>query len=480
MRPPIRSARRAPIAVSLAFALAGCTDFGALTAQYEASVPIDLGAPPDLESTPDSLAPADLMSTCMDGTKDGDETDRDCGGSCAPCDVGKQCKTAGDCTTAACSGALCVLATGPPGWLPAAPLPVAHFEMASALFSDGQIYSLGGYANGAIVADVLSYSSTNDTWSTGVSLPTARSLHGAAAIQNGAIYVIGGLSVTALATVDQFSVATGWTSAPPLAAARYGLAATVGPDGKLYAIGGNVYSAVESYTPGAAAWVKVTDLTAKRYLGAAATGVDGRVYAIGGNDGTVVVDTVEALLPAAGTWSSVASMKTPRNFHAAAAAPDGRIYAIGGADATTYLYSVEAYTPAANAWTTVASLKAARWAHAASVGADGRIYVIGGANVNGVIVGVEAYGPVARVSPSSDVPGMTIMVSGSNFAAHANVSVRFGDPAGAVLATGTTDSKGVLAAMPLVIPATQPSGPTRVYFVDDRSRYPVSAAFTVN
>src|SRR5581483_5242895 len=56
MRPPIRSARRAPIAVSLAFALAGCTDFGALTAQYEASVPIDLGAPPDLESTPDSLA----------------------------------------------------------------------------------------------------------------------------------------------------------------------------------------------------------------------------------------------------------------------------------------------------------------------------------------------------------------------------------------------------------------------------------------
>lgn len=41
--------------------------------------------------------------TCTDAVKSGDETDLDCGGSCAPCDVGKACGVGADCTTGACN-----------------------------------------------------------------------------------------------------------------------------------------------------------------------------------------------------------------------------------------------------------------------------------------------------------------------------------------------------------------------------------------
>jgi hypothetical protein len=38
-------------------------------------------------------------TTCSDGRKDGDESDVDCGGSCAPCGVGLACNSSSDCTT---------------------------------------------------------------------------------------------------------------------------------------------------------------------------------------------------------------------------------------------------------------------------------------------------------------------------------------------------------------------------------------------
>src|SRR5207244_8204372 len=45
--------------------------------------------------------------TCSDGVKNGDETDRDCGGACAACADGAACAKAGDCTSGVCSAAVC-------------------------------------------------------------------------------------------------------------------------------------------------------------------------------------------------------------------------------------------------------------------------------------------------------------------------------------------------------------------------------------
>jgi hypothetical protein len=41
-------------------------------------------------------------ASCSDVTRNGDESDVDCGGSCAPCALGKACATADDCATFTC------------------------------------------------------------------------------------------------------------------------------------------------------------------------------------------------------------------------------------------------------------------------------------------------------------------------------------------------------------------------------------------
>lgn len=44
---------------------------------------------------------------CTDGVKDGSESDVDCGGACAGCDVGKTCVVPQDCASGACTGGAC-------------------------------------------------------------------------------------------------------------------------------------------------------------------------------------------------------------------------------------------------------------------------------------------------------------------------------------------------------------------------------------
>lgn len=43
-------------------------------------------------------------ASCADGTRNGDETDVDCGGSCPRCSLGKNCLTRDDCDSAICTG----------------------------------------------------------------------------------------------------------------------------------------------------------------------------------------------------------------------------------------------------------------------------------------------------------------------------------------------------------------------------------------
>ncbi|XXX77856.1 hypothetical protein WMF30_03650 [Sorangium sp. So ce134] len=44
---------------------------------------------------------------CADGTKNGDETDVDCGGTCAPCDLAKACSKTEDCSSGFCADGVC-------------------------------------------------------------------------------------------------------------------------------------------------------------------------------------------------------------------------------------------------------------------------------------------------------------------------------------------------------------------------------------
>jgi len=55
-----------------------------------------------------------LAASCLDKSKNGDESDTDCGGSCAGCEIGSACNGDGDCVapgSAHCSGGKCVAAS---------------------------------------------------------------------------------------------------------------------------------------------------------------------------------------------------------------------------------------------------------------------------------------------------------------------------------------------------------------------------------
>ena len=54
-------------------------------------------------------------ATCIDGLKNGDETDVDCGGSCPVCAVGGTCAVGADCVEKVCTQSRCQQATGTDG-----------------------------------------------------------------------------------------------------------------------------------------------------------------------------------------------------------------------------------------------------------------------------------------------------------------------------------------------------------------------------
>lgn len=108
-----------------------------------------------------------------------------------------------------------------------------------------------------------------------------------------------------------------------------------------------------------ARWQAGAPLSVARESLAAAVGADGAIYALGGaKAGTRALSVAERMDPCGSrTWSPIAPLLTPRANFTAATGPDGRVYAIGGVDATgTALASVDAYDPSTNTWSPVASL----------------------------------------------------------------------------------------------------------------------------
>ena len=82
--------------VLLAAALGGCVDGAG-------------GSQTDTVSLNDTES--DVTASCSDGTKNGDETDKDCGGSCGTCAAGSDCVAPSDCATGYCGDGVCAAAS---------------------------------------------------------------------------------------------------------------------------------------------------------------------------------------------------------------------------------------------------------------------------------------------------------------------------------------------------------------------------------
>ena len=98
---------RVALALSLMVA-AGCSSSTEVSTP-DLTASIDLLAPPDFAPPP---VPPDLyVATCFDSVRNGNETDVDCGGSCAKCGDGLTCGGASDCQSGVCSAQKCLPAT---------------------------------------------------------------------------------------------------------------------------------------------------------------------------------------------------------------------------------------------------------------------------------------------------------------------------------------------------------------------------------
>jgi len=383
---------------------------------------------------------------------------------------------------------LSVLASGPPYWLPVPSMHSQRRYFAAAVGRDGRIYALGDDAT------VEVYVPATNSWYFVASMPQTRYMFAAAAGPDGRIYAIPGNSPEIVVGVIAYVPRQNrWVDVENTLDSHVLGAATTGPDGRIYALGGDaadiLISTTEAYDTHTGQWSRVADLPTARGDLAAATGLDGRIYALGGAQapsfGGAPVDTVEAYSVRTRRWVTLRALPKALKNLAAAGGPDGRIYALGGLDASDLTQrTVQAYEPRTNQWQPVAPLRTPRGYLAAVRGTDGRIYVLGGSEggpADIVLASVEAYGPLISVSPPS-VPVMgSLVLTGTNFAASATVTVTWGTLLGGrVLATGRTNRAGALLhPLGFHVPAGVVPGRYSVVAEDDRSRYPVTASLAV-
>jgi len=179
------------------------------------------------------------------------------------------------------------------------------WEAKAATVTNGSIWVVGG--EGVPAGYVQIYDSVADSWSVGRPAPAAVECGAMVAVGNDLYYSGGGVaSYTGTTNFFMYdSTAGNWIDtlqAMPVARAAHAM--VVGVDGLIYVVGGSsdafntgadAYSSTVVYDPVANEWSTAADMSyARKYLGATVT-PDGRIMAVGGNTPSSVLNAVESL-----------------------------------------------------------------------------------------------------------------------------------------------------------------------------------------
>ena len=158
-----------------------------------------------------------------------------------------------------------------------------------------------------------------------------RCAHGLAmAYDMDCMYAVGGYGGQGryLDSVECLSVSAGtdarWLSLPPLSCKRAGCVAAVGPDRRVYCVGGGpdgqtAHRSMEAYDARTSTWdASLTPPTIDRHYNAAAFGPDGRLYVSGAFRHTGQLDAVEAYDVRADRWETLPEIGVVVQFSAGA------------------------------------------------------------------------------------------------------------------------------------------------------------------
>jgi len=418
---------------------------------------------------------------CNDGQENNLETDVDCGGPvCRPCDVHRSCTSSADCLTGSCDGSLCVLASGPPFWLPGVPMKSARggHGAATQFFGNhrGNLVVVGGFLQSELDTYEV-FDPESSSWTSG-KLPAAPCCRlPAASGPDGKVYLVYG---------DQHATWVydgSWNPSlapPPDGCVHAGLA--LGADKLLYVLCSHdsqlAPNPLMTYDTALDRWATLKPTPTATTNVPWMTSLGSRIYVLSTEDGNQY--PFEAFDIDSGTWSALATPSLPSLI---VGAPDGRVYKIAGFGPQGAIYAptaaVSAYDPTTDRWTPVAPLTLNRYDHAVTAGPDGRLYAIGGVNNGSVYTNsVEVYGPVVSLASSTAAPGGNLTLTGHNFAAQAKVSIHLGATADTLLGTGRTNADGALDSA-IVFRAGVTPGDYVMTVIDDKSRFPVTIPFTV-
>jgi N-acetylneuraminic acid mutarotase len=221
------------------------------------------------------------------------------------------------------------------GWTFLAPLPSARGETAAAV-ADGRLYVIGGMTGlgGEASDEVAVYDSTRETWSDGPALPGARH-HAASASLNGIVYVSGGVPPADVWTPQPMlwalnPLSPAWKEMAPMPEPRLGHRMVAVGD-RLYVVGGIGSTAqVLVYDSATDTWTTGAPIPASRdHL--AAVAVDSEIWAIGGRSGGHNHTRVDIYDTTTDSWREGPPLPEPTSG-ASEAVIDGVIFVSGGED----------------------------------------------------------------------------------------------------------------------------------------------------
>jgi hypothetical protein len=212
-----------------------------------------------------------------------------------------------------------------------------------AVVSDGNLIIYGGTdgtnSQNVVIADSLS----GDAPPALQSMNVARSYLGYAPDKNGNAYAFGGLDANgnALASAERFNPVNNnaWTFVASLPAARYNFPAVFNHTNYIYIFGGltDTTSGIETatvlrYSVSGNAWSNVASMPIAVAGSAATLGPDGKIYVVGGTSGGVATNAVQVYTPASNSWA--VSTPLPEALSGASAGVDslGRLIVMGGVD----------------------------------------------------------------------------------------------------------------------------------------------------
>jgi hypothetical protein len=260
-------------------------------------------------------------------------------------------------------------------WQDMSEVNIARTKFGSFSNKGQKIYLLGGKLLDGTRTDLIEeYDIQEDEWSMSkYRLPSPRSGFSNVLLNDNQLVVVGGNDGQVLDKMNLLNLSTGqWTELPPMKTKRDELSVAIGPDGKIYAIGGyggpdsTCLKSVERFNFQNFEWEKVADMNVPRRALAAVSLPDG-VYAIGGYNGSKYLASMERYDESQNKWIMCSEMNSPRWTLSAVSSNDWQyIYTIGGFDGS-YMDVVERYDHVHDTWDYVTPMMTPRFMHSSCI-----------------------------------------------------------------------------------------------------------------